>query len=76
MKQVMLTVSALVFITGVAFAETEAPMFDQRQTNQEQMDQSGILQVEQLNRARSQDRLNHSSEQHVNDDGSQGKVRW
>jgi uncharacterized membrane protein YebE (DUF533 family) len=63
MKQVMLTVSAVVFMTGVAFAEAEAPMFDQRQANQEQRIDQGIAR-EQLNE-RESNRLN-KQQQHVN----------
>jgi hypothetical protein len=63
MKQVMLTVSAVVFMTGVAFAEAEAPMFDQRQANQEQRIDQGIAK-EQLNE-RESNRLN-KQQQHVN----------
>jgi len=63
MKQVVLTVSAVVFMTGVAFAEAEAPMFDQRQANQEQRIDQGIAR-EQLNE-RESNRLN-KQQQHVN----------
>lgn len=63
MKQVLLTVSAVVFMTGVAFAEAEAPMVDQRQANQEQrIDQ--VIAREQLNE-RESNRLNKQQE-HVN----------
>jgi len=63
MKQVMLTVSAVVFMTGVAFAEAEAPMFDSWQANQEQRIDQGIAR-EQLNE-RESNRLN-KQQQHVN----------
>jgi len=33
MRQMLLTVSAVTLMVGVAFAETETPMIDQRQVN-------------------------------------------
>lgn len=56
MKQMLLTVSAVVVMTGVAFAENETPGIDQRQTNQEQRVDQGIASG-QLNE-READRLN------------------
>jgi hypothetical protein len=63
MRQVLLTVSAVVFMTGTVFAEAEAPMVDQRQANQEQRIDQGIAR-EQLNE-RESNRLN-KQQQHVN----------
>lgn len=36
MRQMLLAVSALALMAGVAFAENETPVIDQRQTNNEQ----------------------------------------
>ncbi len=43
MKQMLLTVSALVLITGVAFAENEPSGINQRQTSQEQLANQDIV---------------------------------
>ena len=56
MKQILITVSIVVLMTGVAFAENETPGIDQRQTNQEQRVDQGIAS-KQLNE-READRLN------------------
>jgi len=42
MRQMLLTVSALALMVGVAFAETETPVIDQRQMNQEQRMDQGV----------------------------------
>ena len=42
MNQMLLMVSSLVLMTGVAFAEAETPVIDQRQANQEQRIDQGI----------------------------------
>ncbi len=42
MRQMLLAVSALALMVGVAFAENETPVIDQRQTNQEQRIDQGI----------------------------------
>ena len=56
MKQMLLAVSAVVLVTGVAFAENETLGIDQRQTNQEQRVDQGIVSGH-LNE-READRLN------------------
>ena len=56
MRQMLLTLSAVVLMSGVAFAENETPRIDQRQTNQEQRVDQGIASG-QLNE-READRLN------------------
>lgn len=63
MKQMLLAVSALVLMTGMAFAEAETPVVDQRQTNQEQRIDQGIASG-QLN-DREANRLNKQQE-HIN----------
>jgi opacity protein-like surface antigen len=63
MKLVLLTMSAVVLMTGVAFAENETPRIDQRKTNQEQRVDQGIA-GEQLNE-READRLN-TQQGHIN----------
>jgi peptidoglycan hydrolase CwlO-like protein len=63
MTQMLLAVSAVVLMTGVAFAENETPRIDQRQTNQEQRVDQGIAS-EQLNE-READRLN-TQQGHIN----------
>ena len=63
MKQMLLAVSALVLMTGMAFAEAETPVIDQRQTNQEQRIDQGIASG-QLN-DREANRLNKQQE-HIN----------
>ena len=43
MKRVLLTVTAMTLLmTGMAYAETETPVIDQRQTNQEQRIDQGV----------------------------------
>lgn len=56
MKQMLLTANALVLMIGVAFAQAETPVIDQRQTNEEQRVDQGIASG-QLNE-READRLN------------------
>lgn len=63
MKQILFAVSALVLMTGIAFAEAETPVIDQRQANQEQRIDKGI-ESGQLNE-REANRLNNQQE-HVN----------
>ena len=64
MKKILLTVSAMTLMTsGMAFAEAETPVIDQRQTNQEQRIDQGIASG-QLNE-RETNRLNKQQE-HVN----------
>ena len=63
MKQMLLTVSALVLITGVAFAENEPSGINQRQTSQEQLASQDIV-TGQLNQ-REEDRLIKQRE-HIN----------
>jgi hypothetical protein len=63
MKLVSRTVSAVVLMTGVAFAENETPGIDQRQANQEQRVDHGIASG-QLNK-READRLNNQ-QGHIN----------
>lgn len=63
MRQMLLAVSAVVLMTGVAFAENETLRIDQRQTNQEQRLDQGIAS-EQLNQ-READRLN-TQQRHIN----------
>jgi opacity protein-like surface antigen len=64
MKKILLAVSAMtLFMTGMAFAEAEAPVADQRQANQEQRIDQGIASG-QLNE-REANRLNKQQE-HVN----------
>lgn len=63
MKQMLLAVSAVVLMTGVAFAGDETSRIDQRQTNQEQRVDQGIAS-EQLNE-READRLN-AQQGHIN----------
>ena|SRR6266850_4299938 len=63
MKQMLLAVSVLVLMTGMAFAEAETPVIDQRQANQEQRIDQGIASG-QLNE-REANRLNKQQE-HIN----------
>jgi len=63
MKQILITVSALVLMTGMAYAQAETPVIDQRQTNQEQRIDQGVASG-QLNE-RETNRLNKQQE-HVN----------
>ena len=62
MKQILLAVSALVLMNGMAFAQAETPVIDERQANQEKrIDQgiaSGQLNQREANRLdRQQDRI-------------------
>ena len=64
MKKILLAVSAMTLLmAGMAFAEAEAPVADQRQANQEQRIDRGIASG-QLNE-REANRLNKQQE-HVN----------
>jgi len=63
MRQILLAVSALLLVTGAAYAQAETPGIDQRQANQEQrIDQgiaSGQLNQRETNRLeREQTRIN------------------
>jgi len=46
MGQTFLTVSAVTLMVGVAFAETDTPMIDQRQMNQAQRMDQGVASVQ------------------------------
>jgi uncharacterized membrane protein YebE (DUF533 family) len=60
----MLTVTAMVLLmTGMAYAESETPVIDQRQTNQEQRIDQGVASG-QLNK-RETNRLNRQ-QRHIN----------
>lgn len=61
MKQMCLAVSAIVLITGAAFAEAETPVIDQRKANQEHRIDQGIAS-DQLNE-REASRLSEQQEQ-------------
>ena len=63
MKQMLLAVSAVVLVTGVAFAENETLGIDQRQTNQEQRVDQGIASGHLSEREA--DRLN-TQQGHIN----------
>lgn len=63
MKQILLAVSALVLMNGMAFAQAETPVIDERQANQEQRIDQGIASG-QLNE-REANRLNKQQE-HIN----------
>ena len=64
MKRVLLTVTAMTLLmTGMAYAETETPVIDQRQTNQEQRIDQGVANG-QLNK-REVNRLN-KQQKHIN----------
>lgn len=64
MKRMLLAVSAMTLLmTGMAYAETETPVIDQRQANQEQRMDQGIASG-QLNE-REANRLNKQQE-HIN----------
>lgn len=64
MKKILLAVSGMTLLmTGMAFAQAETPVIDQRQTNQEQRIDQGIASG-QLNE-REANRLNKQQE-HVN----------
>ena len=64
MKQMLLAISAVVFTTGMVYAQAETPRIDQRQANQEQrIDQgiaSGQLNEREANRLnKQQDRIDN-----------------
>ena len=63
MKQMLLAVSAVMLVTGMAYAQAETPVIDQRQSNQEQRIDKGIASG-QLNE-REAARLNKQQE-HIN----------
>ena len=64
MKRMLLAVSGMTLLmTGMAYAEAETPVIDQRQTNQEQRIDQGIASG-QLNK-REANRLNKQQE-HIN----------
>ena len=63
MKKILLAVSAMTMMTGMAFAETDIPVIDQRQANQDQRIDQGVASG-QLNE-RETNRLNRQQE-HVN----------
>lgn len=63
MKQMLLAVSAVVLVIGVAFAENETLGIDQRQTNQEQRVDQGIASGHLSEREA--DRLN-TQQGHIN----------
>ena len=64
MKRMLLAVGAMTLLmTGMAYAEAETPVIDQRQTNQEQRIDQGIASG-QLNK-REANRLNKQQE-HIN----------
>ena len=63
MKQMLRTANAFVLMTGVAFAQAETPVIDQRQANEEQRVDQGIASG-QLNE-REVDRLN-TQRGHIN----------
>jgi opacity protein-like surface antigen len=64
MKRVLLTVTAMTLLmTGMAYAETETPVIDQRQANQEQRIDQGVASG-QLNK-REVNRLN-KQQKHIN----------
>ena len=73
MKQVLLTVSAVIFMTGVAFAETDTPVIDQRQSNQEQRIDKGIesghLSERETNRLTKQQEHINTMEDRARHDG-------
>ncbi len=63
MKQMLLAISAVMVMTGMAYAQAETPVIDQRQANQEKrIDQgiaSGQLNQREANRLeREQNRIN------------------
>jgi opacity protein-like surface antigen len=64
MKRVLLTVTAMALLmTGMAYAEAETPVTDQRQANQEQRIDQGVASG-QLNK-REANRLNRQ-QKHIN----------
>ena len=63
MKKILLAVNAMTMMTGMAFAETDIPVIDQRQANQDQRIDQGVASG-QLNE-RETNRLNRQQE-HVN----------
>ena len=72
MKQMLLAVSAVVLMTGIAYAEAETPVIDQRQANQEKrIDQgiaSGQLNQRETNRLeREQNRINRMEDRAKSD---------
>ena len=72
MKQMLLAVSAVVLLTGIAYAEAETPVIDQRQANQEKrIDQgiaSGQLNQRETNRLeREQNRINRMEDRAKSD---------
>jgi TolA-binding protein len=73
MKKMLLAVSAMTLLmTGVAFAEADIPVADQRQTNQEQrIDQgveSGQLNEREANRPnKQQERINKMENRAMSD---------
>jgi opacity protein-like surface antigen len=73
MKQMLLTVSLFVLMTGVAYAQAETPVIDQRQTNQEQrVDQgiaSGRFDEREANRLNNQEGYINQMEEKAKSDG-------
>ena len=63
MNQMLLAVSAVILTTGLAYAQADAPVIDQRQANQEKRIDQGIASG-QLNE-REANRLNKQQE-HIN----------
>ena len=63
MKQMLLAISAVIITTGLAYAQADAPVIDQRQVNQEKRIDQGIVDG-QLNE-REANRLNKQQE-HIN----------
>jgi opacity protein-like surface antigen len=61
MKQMLLAVSTVVLMTGIPYAQAEPPVIDERQANQEQRIDQGVVSG-QLNE-READRLNKQQEQ-------------
>lgn len=74
MKEIVLAVNAMTMLmTGMAFAEAEAPVIDQRQANQEQrIDQgaaSGQLNEREANRLNKQQEHVNNMEDRAKSDG-------
>lgn len=63
MKQILFVVSAVIFTAGLAYAQADGPVIDQRQANQEKRIDQGIASG-QLNE-REANRLNKQQE-HIN----------
>ena len=63
MKQMLLSISALIVTAGLAYAQAEAPVIDQRQANQEKRIDQGIVSGHL--HARETNRLNKQQE-HIN----------